>query len=959
MHSMVRGKSHQLAGCWALGCCLSFALVAAGAEPRLRDRIDREIARWQIGPVEATITDAQFLRRVSIDLLGRIPTPEETREFLASTDATKREQWVDRCLSSPEFVWRMTELFDVMWMERRPEQGIKTGPWREFLSGAIRGNVPLNEIARQILSADGADDRQRGAARFYLARGGESHLLTRDIGRFFFGRDLQCAQCHDHPLVGDYFQADYYGIHAFLVRSFPFTDAKKKLFFAERAEGQASFQSVFTGERRFMAPRLPGGTFVFDPDLPTDQRYKVAPAKNVRPIPTYSRRAELARRATDGTNPAFNRNLANRLWWIAMGRGLADPLDMLSLEQPPTHSELLDLLADELVKQKFNLRSFLKEIVLSQTYSRPIAEPADESLRSRWVSAAQTGIESWRSELAKAAAALASLQDQYDDVADQWDQAAAKWTDATDAVAAASKALANAEKAAAKPVAAAEAAQKAQTETQTKYDRLLAAAQAASAAVKLEPSDSELAQAATLFRTRADAAKQALAQASRTAAKLASAAESARRAVAEAKGKIDQSRKAQQTTAAQLAEVDRRRAELSESLWQAAGLVAAWKSKVSAAEHWIDYGRLLSEQQQSRQRLAQFGQQRQSAESARAAAAAKQSELMSRLDELRSKLTATERRAAELASQRKPIAAKLEVFRRAADAATAAAKLDSKDAQLAQAAATIAQRVATVQSQAARTAAETDAANNEVTQIRQSLAGIEKQLTGVQSQLKKSTEIIARIDRELAQLRKSAPALQSRIDEAAKLVTADLEQCYAIARLRPLSPEQLAWSTMTATGVLQRQKAAVASKLEKESPLPADAQKDAAKLAERHRAIEQTARTQLQSHVRAFVSVFGAGPGQPQEEFFATADQALFMTNGPLVQGWIGAAANRLAKEWADQPPEFQADQAYWLVLSRPPNDTERREVVQMLNSRSKDRAAAIADLLSALLASAEFRFNH
>src|SRR5437868_6309553 len=90
------------------------------------------------------------------------------------------------------------------------------------------------------------EPQPRQAARFFLDRDGESHLLTRDIGRLFLGMNLQCAQCHDHPLVKQYKQDHYYGIYAFLNRSFVFVDKAKKLsVFAEKAEGEVSYQSVF------------------------------------------------------------------------------------------------------------------------------------------------------------------------------------------------------------------------------------------------------------------------------------------------------------------------------------------------------------------------------------------------------------------------------------------------------------------------------------------------------------------------------------------------------------------------------------------------------------------------------------------------------------------------------------------------------------------------------------------
>ena len=97
----------------------------------------------------------------------------------------------------------------------------------------------------EILSADGTDPETRGAAKFYLDRLADPNLLTRDVGRMFLGRDLQCAQCHDHPLIDDYKQAHYYGIFAFLNRTSLFEDERKASVLAEKAEGDVTFTSVF------------------------------------------------------------------------------------------------------------------------------------------------------------------------------------------------------------------------------------------------------------------------------------------------------------------------------------------------------------------------------------------------------------------------------------------------------------------------------------------------------------------------------------------------------------------------------------------------------------------------------------------------------------------------------------------------------------------------------------------
>ena len=129
------------------------------------------------------------------------------------------------------------------------------------------------------------------------------NLVTRDTARVFFGRDIECAQCHDHPLISDYEQSEYYGLLAFLDRSYIFQpDKKKPAVIAEKAEGVVKFKSVFTGYEGETRPRLPGEREITEPTFKKGEEYKVKPAKNVRPVPKYSRREKFAELATAGTN---------------------------------------------------------------------------------------------------------------------------------------------------------------------------------------------------------------------------------------------------------------------------------------------------------------------------------------------------------------------------------------------------------------------------------------------------------------------------------------------------------------------------------------------------------------------------------------------------------------------------------------------------------------------------------
>jgi hypothetical protein len=272
----------------------------------------------------------------------------------------------------------LQNVFDVMLMERRNARNVPQAQWQEFLRQSFADNKPWDQLVREILSADGADAKLRPAAKFYLDRDGEPNLLTRDISRLFLGMNLQCAQCHDHPLVEDYKQDHYYGILAFLNRSFLFTDPKRQVVLAEKAEGEISYQSVFDPAKvtKTTGPRLPGRPLVKEPKFDKGKEYLVAAAKGVRPIPNFSRRAQLAVQMTDQDNVLFKRNSVNRLWALMMGRGLVHPVDIDHRSNPPSHPALLTLLADEFAAMKFNLRAFLRELALSQTYQRSSELPA-------------------------------------------------------------------------------------------------------------------------------------------------------------------------------------------------------------------------------------------------------------------------------------------------------------------------------------------------------------------------------------------------------------------------------------------------------------------------------------------------------------------------------------------------------------------------------------------------------
>lgn len=351
----------------------------------LSEKIDGILNASYLGPVVPLTSDAEFHRRIYLDLVGRGPTVEESESFFRriETDPAARvgirEAVIDDLLNRSEFSRYYAKVLEVMFTERR--ENIGTLEFREVIRRWLAERRPLNELCMEILGADGTDAEFRAAAGFIVNRQADPNLVTRDIGRIFFGRDVQCAQCHDHPLVADYAQAEYFGILSFVNRTYLYTDEKRgnKPFLGEKSDGPLEYASVFRPDapRSTAHPTLPLAMAMdTEPEfLNAEDAYVVVPAKDKRGVPHYSRRQQLAVLATHPENHAFNRNLANRLWAGMMGQGVVHPVDMHHSDNPPVSAALLRLLSEELVAGDYDLRSFLREIARSQAWQRSVVVP--------------------------------------------------------------------------------------------------------------------------------------------------------------------------------------------------------------------------------------------------------------------------------------------------------------------------------------------------------------------------------------------------------------------------------------------------------------------------------------------------------------------------------------------------------------------------------------------------------
>ncbi|MEN9572551.1 MAG: hypothetical protein RL514_406 [Verrucomicrobiota bacterium] len=368
--------------------CLLLAALLAGAGASAADPLHQQVdkliaAKAAKQPVAAPADDAEFLRRAWFDFSGGIPSAEETKKFLADKSPDKRAKLIQQLTTAPRFGEQLAEAFHIQLMER----GGDNEAWRAYLTESFRANKPWDQLTREILSPDFKDEKLRGAGYFItrrLDKVGQQDTdypgLTRDAGRLFLGVDLQCCQCHKHLTVKDYKQVDFNGLFvAFQNTKLQAAAGEYKTAWVQEGPmtNKYEFVSVLSSVKGATGPRVPLGVEVPLPD--PAELWAVPPDKKTRSagVLKFSPLKELAARLASPENPLFARNIANRVWWQLMGRGLVEPLDLQHSDNPASHPELLDLLAKELTEHKFDLQWLIRELALTQTYQRASLLPAD------------------------------------------------------------------------------------------------------------------------------------------------------------------------------------------------------------------------------------------------------------------------------------------------------------------------------------------------------------------------------------------------------------------------------------------------------------------------------------------------------------------------------------------------------------------------------------------------------
>jgi len=305
--------------------------------------VHQKLKKLHILPSSGT-DDATFLRRVSLDIIGRLPTSEETRKFLENKAADRRAQLVDGLLKRPEYA----DFWALKWSDLLRVDRLKLGHepaynYYRWIHDRFAANTPIDAFIHQLLTATGPV-RENPQAIFYKAIGNPGERAA-VVSQVFLGMRIECAQCHHHP-YDRWGQTDYWGMQAF------FTQVGFK-------PGPTGESIRASGNPVTKHPRTGQVIFAHALETPMPEAH-----------PEGDRRQVLARWITGPKNRFFARNIANRTWAHFLGRGLVEPVDDVRLTNPPSNPQLLDALADHLVASKFDLHTLIRTITASNAYQR-------------------------------------------------------------------------------------------------------------------------------------------------------------------------------------------------------------------------------------------------------------------------------------------------------------------------------------------------------------------------------------------------------------------------------------------------------------------------------------------------------------------------------------------------------------------------------------------------------------
>lgn len=333
------------------------------------------------------LTDEQFLRRIYLEVGGRIPDFDDARRFLANRSENRRADLIDDLLESPDYVSHFYNFWaDILRLTERPQRQLFFEPYLHYVKESIRTNVPYDRWVHDMLTADG-QLWENPAVGFQLRDAGMPLPYVDNTVRVLLGTQIGCAQCHDHPF-DDWTQRQFYELAAHTagtksrVRPKP---GQRSRTAALEAKLIREARTSLDRPAQFIQFLRANGTGISHADeplkLPHDYQYADAgPLDVVSPgllwgeVPAAARaadrREQFAAWVVSRDNRQFARTIANRLWKKVMGVGLVEPVDDFQPGNPPSHPALLEHLTDEMLRLDFDLREFVRVLVSTDVYQR-------------------------------------------------------------------------------------------------------------------------------------------------------------------------------------------------------------------------------------------------------------------------------------------------------------------------------------------------------------------------------------------------------------------------------------------------------------------------------------------------------------------------------------------------------------------------------------------------------------
>ncbi|MFM8270734.1 MAG: DUF1549 domain-containing protein [Gemmata sp.] len=337
--------------------------------------VDLQLQKAKVAPAPQA-DDATFVRRLYLDLAGRIPTPAEAREYIDSTDPKKREKLVAELVASPEFIRHNANEFDAF---LRNDNG-DGGSVRPYLIAAFKENRSWDRMFRDLLGAAEAPHPAK-PEQYVLRRLKDRDALTRDVSSVFFGLNISCAQCHNHPYIESLTQDYFFGMREFFAASYDFQGNLLDRRLVKPAEFKPKTGAARPAKLLFLngqtveregEPAADLAKAIQEESKAIEQLGKAyAKDKVLPPQAKFRAREKLADLALKPENrDLFARAMVNRLWYRFYGYGLVMRVDQMHANNPASHPELLDWLTRDFVAHGYDLKRLIAGLVSAKAYAR-------------------------------------------------------------------------------------------------------------------------------------------------------------------------------------------------------------------------------------------------------------------------------------------------------------------------------------------------------------------------------------------------------------------------------------------------------------------------------------------------------------------------------------------------------------------------------------------------------------